>query len=187
MAVRPPPPPTQTAHAFTDTANFTPLRLQGRNWQGVPRIWPEGDAIIAALPTLLTKQTARHEAARVADGSRGGTASSRGRPSGTPSSPTSPAAQRRGWGLSMTLSSTIEWTDASWNPTTGCTKVSAGCKHCYAERMAKRLQSNGQPKLPRWLCTAHAAAHAGAPAHVEKITANFCQFHERFVSPSDTT
>jgi protein gp37 len=33
----------------------------------------------------------------------------------------------------------IEWTDATWNPVTGCTKVSQGCKHCYAERFAKRL------------------------------------------------
>jgi protein gp37 len=32
--------------------------------------------------------------------------------------------------------STIEWTDATWNPVTGCTKVSAGCAHCYAERLA---------------------------------------------------
>lgn len=37
----------------------------------------------------------------------------------------------------------IEWTDATWNPVTGCTKVSQGCKHCYAERMAKRLQAMG--------------------------------------------
>lgn len=35
--------------------------------------------------------------------------------------------------------SKIEWTDATWNPVTGCTKVSAGCKHCYAERHAKRF------------------------------------------------
>ncbi|WP_421902208.1 DUF5131 family protein [Maridesulfovibrio sp.] len=35
----------------------------------------------------------------------------------------------------------IEWTEASWNPMTGCTKISAGCKHCYAERMAMRLQA----------------------------------------------
>lgn len=41
--------------------------------------------------------------------------------------------------------STIEWTDATWNPVTGCTKVSPGCKHCYAERMAHRLQAMGQP------------------------------------------
>jgi len=40
--------------------------------------------------------------------------------------------------------SCIEWTDSTWNPTTGCTKVSAGCKHCYAERMAKRLKAMGQ-------------------------------------------
>jgi protein gp37 len=38
----------------------------------------------------------------------------------------------------------IEWTDATWNPVTGCTKISAGCKHCYAERMAKRLKAMGQ-------------------------------------------
>ena len=40
--------------------------------------------------------------------------------------------------------STIEWTDTTWNPVTGCTKVSPGCKHCYAERMAARLQAMGQ-------------------------------------------
>lgn len=41
--------------------------------------------------------------------------------------------------------SKIEWTDSTWNPATGCTKVSAGCKNCYAERMAKRLKAMGQP------------------------------------------
>ena len=35
--------------------------------------------------------------------------------------------------------SKIEWTDASWNPITGCTKISSGCQHCYAEVMARRL------------------------------------------------
>lgn len=39
--------------------------------------------------------------------------------------------------------STIEWTDATWNPLTGCNKISPGCKHCYAERMAGRLQNMG--------------------------------------------
>jgi len=39
----------------------------------------------------------------------------------------------------------IEWTESSWNPVTGCSKVSLGCKNCYAERMAKRLQAMGQP------------------------------------------
>lgn len=41
--------------------------------------------------------------------------------------------------------SKIEWTDSTWNPVTGCTKVSPGCKNCYAERMARRLQAMGNP------------------------------------------
>ena len=41
-------------------------------------------------------------------------------------------------------SSKIEWTGSTWNPVTGCTKVSPGCANCYAERMAKRLQAMGQ-------------------------------------------
>lgn len=40
----------------------------------------------------------------------------------------------------------IEWTDRTWNPVTGCTKISAGCAHCYAEIMARRLKSMHQPK-----------------------------------------
>lgn len=42
--------------------------------------------------------------------------------------------------------SSIEWTEMTWNPTTGCTKVSAGCKFCYAEIMARRLQAMGIEK-----------------------------------------
>ena len=45
----------------------------------------------------------------------------------------------------MGLNSAIEWTQATWNPVTGCSKVSPGCAHCYAERMARRLQAMGQP------------------------------------------
>jgi protein gp37 len=41
--------------------------------------------------------------------------------------------------------SAIEWTESTWNPVTGCSKISPGCKNCYAERMAKRLQAMGQP------------------------------------------
>lgn len=44
----------------------------------------------------------------------------------------------------MANSSHIEWTDATWNPVTGCSKVSPGCKFCYAERLAHRLQAMGQ-------------------------------------------
>ncbi|MCC8616389.1 DUF5131 family protein [Xanthomonas vesicatoria] len=45
----------------------------------------------------------------------------------------------------MSQTSKIEWTEATWNPTVGCTKISQGCKHCYAETMAKRLQAMGTP------------------------------------------
>jgi protein gp37 len=44
----------------------------------------------------------------------------------------------------MATNSPIEWTDATWNPVTGCSKLSPGCKHCYAERMANRLKAMGQ-------------------------------------------
>src|SRR5690242_13518203 len=42
--------------------------------------------------------------------------------------------------------SSIEWTEMTWNPTTGCDKVSAGCKYCYAEVMTRRLQAMGIEK-----------------------------------------
>ncbi len=43
----------------------------------------------------------------------------------------------------------IDWADKVWNPVTGCTKVSQGCTHCYAERMAKRLAGRcGYPEAP---------------------------------------
>ncbi len=43
------------------------------------------------------------------------------------------------------MTSRIEWTETTWNPVTGCAKVSPGCKNCYAERMAHRLQAMGVP------------------------------------------
>ena len=45
----------------------------------------------------------------------------------------------------MGVGTSIEWTTATWNPLTGCTKISPGCKHCYAERMSNRLRLMGQP------------------------------------------
>lgn len=45
----------------------------------------------------------------------------------------------------MAQTSRIEWTEATWNPTVGCTKISPGCKHCYAEAMAKRLHAMSTP------------------------------------------
>ncbi len=44
----------------------------------------------------------------------------------------------------MAFNSSIEWTESTWNPITGCTKISPGCKNCYAERMAHRLLRMGQ-------------------------------------------
>jgi protein gp37 len=45
----------------------------------------------------------------------------------------------------MSLSTAIEWTDSTWNPVTGCTKISSGCANCYAERLALRLQAMRNP------------------------------------------
>jgi hypothetical protein len=69
----------------------------------------------------------------------------------------------------MTTKSKIEWTEQTWNPTTGCTKISPGCKHCYAEVMAGRLHAMGAPGyengfklaiLPGTASPAHAAQEA---------------------------
>lgn len=49
----------------------------------------------------------------------------------------------------MAFNSSIEWTETTWNPVTGCTKISIGCKNCYAERLAKRLQAMGQKRYAK--------------------------------------
>jgi len=49
----------------------------------------------------------------------------------------------------MAENSKIEWTHSTWNPVTGCTKISAGCKNCYAERIALRLKAMGNPSYTR--------------------------------------
>ena len=46
----------------------------------------------------------------------------------------------------MAAKSKIEWSETTWNPVTGCSKVSEGCRHCYAERMAQRLQAMGSAR-----------------------------------------
>ncbi len=46
----------------------------------------------------------------------------------------------------MATMSSIEWTEATWNPVTGCTKISEGCRHCYAATMAKRLHAMNNPR-----------------------------------------
>ncbi len=52
----------------------------------------------------------------------------------------------------------IEWTDATWNPVTGCSHESEGCRHCYAETLAKRLHAMGQPGYTDLPWTAQNAA-----------------------------
>jgi len=49
----------------------------------------------------------------------------------------------------MATESSIEWTDSTWNPITGCNKISPGCKYCYAETMARRLKAMGQKNYER--------------------------------------
>jgi protein gp37 len=46
----------------------------------------------------------------------------------------------------MSQQSSIEWTESTWNPVTGCSKITPGCKHCYAERLAKRLRAMGSDR-----------------------------------------
>jgi protein gp37 len=58
--------------------------------------------------------------------------------------------------------SSIEWTEMTWNPTTGCDKLSAGCKFCYAEVMTKRLQAMGVPK--------YAAGFRSIQTHESELT-----------------
>lgn len=84
----------------------------------------------------------------------------------------------------MAYRSPIEWTEATWNPVTGCTKVSTGCKHCYAERMAVRLQAMGKV---RYASAFRLVTHADAlavpvgwrqPRHVF-VNSMSDLFHER--------
>lgn len=56
----------------------------------------------------------------------------------------------------MASNSSIEWTESTWNPLTGCTKISPGCKNCYAERLSLRLQAMGQPNYANgFILTTH--------------------------------
>ncbi len=54
----------------------------------------------------------------------------------------------------MSQATKIEWTESTWNPVTGCTKISPGCLNCYAERMTRRLQAMGQPNYKHGFNTA---------------------------------
>lgn len=84
----------------------------------------------------------------------------------------------------MTTTSRIEWTEQTWNPTIGCTKVSAGCKHCYAEVMAKRLQAMGVDAYRQGFRLKLLPNRLNEPRHRTKPTIYFVNsmsdlFHER--------
>ncbi len=68
----------------------------------------------------------------------------------------------------MAQLSAIEWTEATWNPLTGCTKISPGCKNCYAERMALRLQAMGQANYAKGFALALHEHMLGAPLRWKK-------------------
>ncbi len=79
--------------------------------------------------------------------------------------------------------SKIEWTEATWNPSTGCNKVSAGCKFCYAETMAKRLQAMGTPGYENGFEFSMMPERLAMPLNIKKPTKFFVNsmsdlFHE---------
>jgi protein gp37 len=73
----------------------------------------------------------------------------------------------------MTTISKIEWTEQTWNPTVGCNKISAGCKNCYAETMAKRLQAMGTPGYENGFKLSVLPQRLDDPAHRKKPTVYF--------------
>lgn len=84
----------------------------------------------------------------------------------------------------MTTTSRIEWTEQTWNPTVGCTKISAGCKHCYAETMAKRLKAMGTPGYENGFALRLLPERLHDPLKRKKPTTYFVNsmsdlFHER--------
>lgn len=68
----------------------------------------------------------------------------------------------------MAANSAIEWTEATWNPLTGCTKISPGCKHCYAERLALRLKAMGQANYANGFRLTLQEQMLDAPLHWKK-------------------
>src|SRR4029078_416284 len=70
-----------------------------------------------------------------------------------------------GKGRQMAQSSAIEWTEATWNPVTGCSKISPGCKFCYAERLSRRLQLMGNPRYTNGFSVTLHADQLELPLH----------------------
>ncbi|HSD38707.1 MAG TPA: phage Gp37/Gp68 family protein [Rhodocyclaceae bacterium] len=84
----------------------------------------------------------------------------------------------------MTTTSRIEWTEQTWNPTVGCTKISPGCKHCYAEAMARRLKAMGASGYENGFALTVLPDRLNDPIKRKKPTVYFVNsmsdlFHER--------
>ena len=84
----------------------------------------------------------------------------------------------------MTTTSKIEWTEQTWNPTVGCTKISPGCKHCYAEAMAKRLKAMNTPGYENGFALTLLPERLNDPVKRKKPTVYFVNsmsdlFHDR--------
>lgn len=83
----------------------------------------------------------------------------------------------------MSTQSKIEWTEQTWNPATGCTKISPGCKHCYAETMANRLHAMGTPGYDNGFKLSLMPSRLSQPMNRKKPTMYFVNsmsdlFHE---------
>lgn len=78
----------------------------------------------------------------------------------------------------------IEWTEQTWNPVTGCSKVSAGCKNCYAETMARRLQAMGMPAYAKGFAVACHDDRLDAPLRRKKSTMYFVNSMSDLFHPS---
>src|SRR5258708_6578080 len=84
----------------------------------------------------------------------------------------------------MSTLSRIEWTEQTWNPIVGCTKISAGCKHCYAETMAKRLRAMGTPGYEKGFALRLLPERLADPLNRRKSTVYFVNsmsdlFHDK--------
>lgn len=84
----------------------------------------------------------------------------------------------------MSTQTKIEWTEQTWNPTTGCSKISPGCVNCYAEIMARRLQAMGVPGYERGFEVVQHPQRLGEPLKRKKPTVYFVNsmsdlFHEK--------
>ena len=79
----------------------------------------------------------------------------------------------------MSFESSIEWTDATWNPVRGCTKISPGCKHCYAETFAERFRGVPGHPYEQGFDLRLVPEKLGEPLALARAQDDLCQFHER--------